>query len=723
MSSSSGYPPSQGSFSSEQSRYPPHSVQYTFSPSRHQQEFTVQDYRAHLQDTQQGRRRPSLLSEFHPGTERPPERRHGYEQQFQSSAGQPEHEAMENKRPRMETVSEAHFARATQGSGGISLPHSHTLQDSLRSNMEAKKESQYSVKADSSSPGGPHHLGEEQDASPSKLSKEELIQSMDRVDREIAKVEQQIFKLKKKQQQLEEEAAKPMEPEKPVTPPPVEHKHRSIVQIIYDENRKKAEEAHKVFEGLGPKVELPLYNQPSDTKVYHDNIKTNQVMRKKLILFFKRRNHARKQREQKICQRYDQLMEAWEKKVERMENNPRRKAKETRTREYYERQFPEIRKQREQQERFQRVGQRGTGLSATIARSEHEISEIIDGLSEQENNEKQMRQLSVIPPMMYDTEQRRVKFINMNGLMDDPMKVYKARQFMNVWSEHEREIFKEKFVQHPKNFGLIASYLERKCVSDCVLFYYLTKKNQNYKTLVRRNFGRRRGRNQITRPSQEDKADDKTEEDKLEKSEKKEDEEKKDEEEKDEKEESRDRERDKDKCDGAEDDDGKEQSTPRGRKTANSQGRRKGRITTRSMANEAASVAAEETPSSASEPALPEPPKQEASQKALREPAKQAPMSLEANRGRRAVLAWVTGQPGRAGGGGGEGSVSGGLLVKLTLSVTFPLLCGQTLMSLRGFVFMGGGGGVFMLRIPVLYPCKHFDQRRKGASTMQLCHV
>lgn len=48
--------------------------------------------------------------------------------------------------------------------------------------------------------------------------------------------------------------------------------------------------------------------------------------------------------------------------------------------------------------------------------------------------------------MMYDSEQRRVKFINMNGLMDDPMKVYKARQFMNVWTEHEKEIFKEKWV-------------------------------------------------------------------------------------------------------------------------------------------------------------------------------------------------------------------------------------------------------------------------------------
>uniref|UniRef100_A0A8C3Y5E5 Nuclear receptor corepressor 1 n=1 Tax=Catharus ustulatus TaxID=91951 RepID=A0A8C3Y5E5_CATUS len=507
--SSSGYPPNQGAFSTEQSRYPPHSVQYTFPSSRHQQD-------------------PAFGGK-HEGPSSP-------------ISGQP--------------------------------------------------------------------CGEDQNASPSKLSKEELIQSMDRVDREIAKVEQQILKLKKKQQQLEEEAAKPPEPERPVSPPPVEQKHRSIVQIIYDENRKKAEEAHKIFEGLGPKVELPLYNQPSDTKVYHENIKTNQVMRKKLILFFKRRNHARKQREQKICQRYDQLMEAWEKKVDRIENNPRRKAKESKTREYYEKQFPEIRKQREQQERFQRVGQRGAGLSATIARSEHEISEIIDGLSEQENNEKQMRQLSVIPPMMFDAEQRRVKFINMNGLMEDPMKVYKDRQFMNVWTDHEKEIFKEKFVQHPKNFGLIASYLERKNVPDCVLYYYLTKKNENYKALVRRNYGKRRGRNQqqIARPSQEEKVEEKVEEEKSDKSEKKE-EEKKDEEEKDEKEESKENTKEKDKTEVApEETEEREQAAPRGRKTANSQGRRKGRIT-RSMTNEAAQASAaaaaatEEPP-----PPLPPPP-------------------------------------------------------------------------------------------------------------------
>lgn len=50
-----------------------------------------------------------------------------------------------------------------------------------------------------SSPLAGQPCGDDQNASPSKLSKEELIQSMDRVDREIAKVEQQILKLKKKQ--------------------------------------------------------------------------------------------------------------------------------------------------------------------------------------------------------------------------------------------------------------------------------------------------------------------------------------------------------------------------------------------------------------------------------------------------------------------------------------------------------------------------------------------
>lgn len=96
--------------------------------------------------------------------------------------------------------------------------------------------------------------------------------------------------------------------------------------------------------------------------------------------------------------------------------------------------------------------------------------------------------------------------------------------------------------------------------------------------------------------------------------------------------------KDKDKCDGGEDEEGKEHNTPRGRKTANSQGRRKGRITTRSMAIEAASVAADEAPPTATDPSLSDPPqlsRSDSAQRAIKEPVKpQIPIaSLDTNKG------------------------------------------------------------------------------------------
>uniref|UniRef100_A0A8C2I405 Nuclear receptor corepressor 2 n=1 Tax=Cyprinus carpio TaxID=7962 RepID=A0A8C2I405_CYPCA len=532
----------------------------------------ARNYGSHLSHgslAQPHRRRPSLLSEFQPGSERGQEPHMRYEHIYlHDPSSQSEVEYSEMKRPRLEI-------------GADSLIRHSTHRQSLNHSSSSIG------KIEPISPVSPVPMEPDLDLVPSRLSKEELIQNMDRVDREITMVEQQICKLRKKQQQLEEEAAKPQEPERTISPPPSEAKHRSLVQIIYDENRVRKKHSLYILHLITyMHIYIPLYNQPSDTKQYHENIKINQAMRKKLILYFKRRNHARKQWEQKFCQRYDQLMEAWEKKVERIENNPRRRAKESKVREYYEKQFPEIRKQRELQERMQnRVAQRSGGL-ASAARSEHEVSEIIDGISEQENSEKQMRQLAVIPPMLFDAEQQRIKFINMNGLMDDPMKVYKDRQVMNMWSEQEKDTFREKFIQHPKNFALIASFLERKTVAECVLFYYLTKKNENYKNIVRRSY-RRQGRNkvsmrlhlpnnqqaqqQVNRNSQEEK-DDK------------------------EKEKEVDREEDKaegeEKEDGMKDDtsgeDGEEKEPPvtaKGRRTANSRGHRKGRVT-RSMTNE-----------------------------------------------------------------------------------------------------------------------------------------
>lgn len=95
-----------------------------------------------------------------------------------------------------------------------------------------------------------------------------------------------------------------------------------------------------------------------------------------------------------------------------------------------------------------------------------------------------MRSYAVIPPLLLDARQRRICFVNNNGRIEDFEADYKERQLLNVWTKGEIEIFKEKFLQHPKNFGIIASYLDKKNVCDCVQYYYHSKKEENYKRLL-----------------------------------------------------------------------------------------------------------------------------------------------------------------------------------------------------------------------------------------------
>ncbi len=64
-----------------------------------------------------------------------------------------------------------------------------------------------------------------------------------------------------------------------------------------------------------------------------------------------------------------------------------------------------------------------------------------------------MHSYAVIPPLLLPPEIRRRRFINTNGLIPDPLREFNERKFINVWTDAEKEIFKEKFLLHPKNFG------------------------------------------------------------------------------------------------------------------------------------------------------------------------------------------------------------------------------------------------------------------------------
>lgn len=132
------------------------------------------------------------------------------------------------------------------------------------------QESGYHPQVEQISPTGPEAPSERDEL---KSTKDVLLQKITKVDREIAKAESVIAKLKKKQQELEEAANKtssdPNEDEDQE-----EERPKSIAQIVYAENRKRAHQSQQSLSKLAPLNDLPLYNQPSDTDVYYENRRT-----------------------------------------------------------------------------------------------------------------------------------------------------------------------------------------------------------------------------------------------------------------------------------------------------------------------------------------------------------------------------------------------------------------------------------------------------------------
>ena len=228
---------------------------------------------------------------------------------------------------------------------------------------------------------------------------------------------------------------------------------------------------------------LPIYNQPSDNRVYHEN--RDKFVRFKGVLqeHFKQRLRLKQQREKFLTENYDKLMQEWLSKLESKDTNPVKKNKDNKLREFFEKQFPELKKLREDKERLSRAGQR--------VRSDADIDDIMEGIQEQELEDKKIRAYAVIPPIMHDEKERTYRFRTNNCKIDDPVREHKELMYLNVWTPVEKEIFREKFLQAPKNFGLIASYLERKSVADCVQYYYSSKKRENYKSLLRKNAKKR----------------------------------------------------------------------------------------------------------------------------------------------------------------------------------------------------------------------------------------
>lgn len=99
-----------------------------------------------------------------------------------------------------------------------------------------------------------------------------------------------------------------------------------------------------------------------------------------------------------------------------------------------------------------------------------------------------------------------VSYIDKNRSFEDSTHLIRQNSQLNPWTEAEKEKFVQIYLESPKEFGRIASFLPNKNANDCVLFYYLNKKSLKLKAQMKQALtrSRRRRKQQQMSYSEED---------------------------------------------------------------------------------------------------------------------------------------------------------------------------------------------------------------------------
>ncbi|KAF8499507.1 hypothetical protein JB92DRAFT_2981103 [Gautieria morchelliformis] len=126
-----------------------------------------------------------------------------------------------------------------------------------------------------------------------------------------------------------------------------------------------------------------------------------------------------------------------------------------------------------------RVTRRSTKLGDAV-RSDLEMEQIIASLGNEDltdPNVLAIRNTAVIPDLITtDPSTIDVSYKDDNGLVDDPGDMFDIYDALGRWTDDEKETFLQKYGEYPKQFSIIASFLPGKTAGQCVMFYYLHKK-------------------------------------------------------------------------------------------------------------------------------------------------------------------------------------------------------------------------------------------------------
>nr|CDS22928.1 nuclear receptor co repressor related ncor [Echinococcus granulosus] len=276
-----------------------------------------------------------------------------------------------------------------------------------------------------------------------------------------------------------------------------ERAYENPIQALLSETRSRAKRQHESLARLcGRSVSscpcaLPVYRQPSDLPaLQHVQSVYKNGFRRQLIKYIHRRKRAERARLRILAKHYARHAQAFFKRHEKLMNSAKRKQKDAKNREIFDKAFPEMKKIREDQ--GQKDGGKGedghdTGSNAGSNGADgDQVCDLVEDIAK-------MKEYAIDPPVTLAPWEKSYHFLCTAHRITDPKSEHLKAQSLEKWSKEDRARFKERFLATPKNFTTIAASLD-KTVAECIHYYYLSKKSEGYKALVKKHSTSRRRR-------------------------------------------------------------------------------------------------------------------------------------------------------------------------------------------------------------------------------------
>ncbi|CAI5720198.1 unnamed protein product [Hyaloperonospora brassicae] len=314
----------------------------------------------------------------------------------------------------------------------------------------------------------------------------------------------------------------------------VDSKIVELLADLYSENLRKTAAANEAIPKRIEQGQLAtkIYHQPRDYPFYQENIDRGMSISNQVHLKVQMRNRARHECMKKLAREYMELKKSWKLEVKKMEKDRKRQDK-LRMKQLQKQkvksmsesgpirttntihQSPHVQQLVAAEKAAEAAGE-GTIVRTSSRLTNNSCADLensdlekieqakAQAAVDQEVRKKRLKNAlsTVIPDMLLTLEDRQqrhfMRFVNgqscmADGLVTDWKLKEKAEMKVNPWNDLEKCIYMDKFLQFPKNFPRISSFLSNKTTGDVIAFYYRTKKVADYKALLREQQLRRRG--------------------------------------------------------------------------------------------------------------------------------------------------------------------------------------------------------------------------------------